>query len=307
MAKIVVLGSANADLYVELSRLPRVGETLPAVAGGELRPGGKGANTAAAASLLGAETQFLGQIGCDAAGAMLEAELGRRGVGLAHVVRTPATPSGQAIVMLLPQGQNSIVIVGGANQAWNTLPEAMLPAIRNAQAIMLQREVPDEVNLAAATAAKKEGKIVVLDAGGKLGTVGDEMLRVVDVLSPNEGELEEITGIRGDVEGAARRLIESGVKNVVVKMGGQGSMYFGEEGQYRQMAVSREGMSVVDTTGAGDCFTAALVTRLVERGGRCTLEDFKDAMAFASVAAFLSITKKGAMESMPRREDVDRF
>lgn len=304
IAKIVVLGSANGDLYVELSRLPVEGETIPAIAGGELRPGGKGANTAAAASLMKACTWFLGQMGKDAAGQMLSTELSHRGVNLNYVNMLDSAPTGQAVVMLLPGGQNSIIIIGGANQAWNTLPASMYPAIDNADALMLQREVPDSINLQAALYARSKGKLVILDAGGKLGPVSDELLGAIDVLSPNSVEIEEISGVKGNVDEAARVLIEKGVKHVIVKLSAEGSLYVGSEGRHQQSAFKVSGLEIVDTTGAGDCFTAALVTRLVELG-QLSLLNFQQAMAFASVAAFLSITKKGAMESIPGRDAVD--
>lgn len=304
IAKIAVLGSANGDLYVELSRLPVEGETIPAVAGGELRPGGKGANTAAAASLMKACTWFLGQMGKDAAGEMLKKELEQRGVNLDYTNYLEFVPTGQAVVMLLPRGQNSIIIIGGANQAWNSFPESMHSVIDQADALMLQREVPDDVNLQAALYAKSKGKIVVLDAGGKLGPVSDELLAAVDVLSPNSVEIEEISGVKGDVEEAARSLIEKGVKHIVVKLSSEGSLYVGSEGKYKQSAFKVPEMEIVDTTGAGDCFTAAFTTRLVELGS-LSLCNFQQAMSFASIAAFLSVTKKGAMESMPTRQEVD--
>lgn len=305
MAKIVVLGSVNADLYVEVSRLPKAGETLPAIGGGEMRPGGKGANTAAAASLLGVATYMLGQIGSDAASSMLLNELSSRNVGLDYLIKLHDIPSGQAIVILLPGGENSIVIIGGANQAWTTLPEIMQQPILQAKALMLQREIPDSVNLAAASLAHSNGTFVIMDAGGKLGPISDELLSCIDILSPNSIEIEEITGIKGDIEAAAQALINKGIKHVVVKMSKEGSLYIGQHGKYKQNIFSIADMPVVDTTGAGDCFTAALVARLVEIGN-LEFDSFKEAMQFASVAAFLSVTKKGAMESMPTREQVNR-
>ena len=306
MGKLVVLGSANGDLYVELSRMPKEGETLPAIAGGELRPGGKGANQSAASSSLGFFTYFLGQIGEDAAGSMLQQELLSRNVQLDYLIKLKTIPSGQAVVILLPLGQNSIIIIGGANQAWSTLPEQMKFPIENSEAILLQREIPDIINYEAALYAKSLNKLVALDAGGKLGCIGDEMLGLIDILSPNTLEIEEITGIKGDLEASARFLLAKGVKHVVIKWSSEGSLYIGNQGTYKQNIFTIDGLDVVDTTGAGDCYTAALIVKILELGGNCTLEDFKQAMQFASVAAFLSVTKKGAMESMPSRQEVDK-
>lgn len=307
MSSLVVLGSANGDLYVELDRLPKEGETLPATGGGELRPGGKGANQAASASLLGQRVYFLGQIGADAAGAMLEHELSTRGVSLDYLIKLESVPSGQAVVILLPSAQNSIIIIGGANQSWTALPEPMKNAIDTSQALLLQREIPESVNYAGAVYAKSHNKLVVMDAGGKLGGIPDLMLGLIDILSPNTLELEEITGIKGDREAAARFLLDRGVKHVVIKLASEGSLYIGEYGTYKQEAFSKSGVAIVDTTGAGDCFTAALVVKLLESGGGRSIEEFREAMQFASVAAFISVTRKGAMESMPTREEVERI
>lgn len=307
MQSIVVLGSANADLYVELLRLPKEGETLPATAGGELRPGGKGANQSAAASLLGLRTFFIGQVGEDAAGQMLEKELIQRNVQLDYINRLGSIPSGQAIVILLPSAQNSIIIIGGANQAWNSFPASMIPPINASQALLLQREIPDQVNFEAATYAKSQNKLVIMDAGGKLGPIPDDMLKIIDILSPNTLEIEEISGVKNDLEAAGRVILSKGVKHLVIKLSTEGSLYLGVHGTYKQNIFNKPGLQVVDTTGAGDCYTAALVSKLIELGTNCTLEDFKIAMQFASVAAFLSVTRKGAMESMPTLEEINKI
>lgn len=304
-ACVAVLGSANADLYVELSRFPLVGETFPASGGGEMRPGGKGANQAAGVAMLGAETHFLGQVGSDAAGQMLLSELSTRGVNTQHVKHVNS-PSGLAVILLLPSGENSVILIGGANQAWTDLPESMKSVIDQADALMMQREIPEEINLQAAIYAKSKGKFVVLDAGGKLGEISKELLANIDLISPNEVEIEEISGVRGNVELAARELLGLGIKHVLVKLGSLGSLYVGCLGEYRQNCFCVDGLQVVDTCGAGDCFTAAFVARVLETG-LGELESWKDAMRFASVAAFLNITSKGAMNSMPSREMVDKY
>jgi ribokinase len=304
---LVVIGSANADLYVGLTRMPIEGETLPAVSGGELRPGGKGANQSAAASLLGIKTYFLGQIGKDPAGAMLESELAKRNVDLEYLKKIPDVATGQAVVMLLPLGLNSIIIIGGANQAWDSLDEFMRSPIEAAKALLLQREVPEIINIQAARIAKAKGNIVLLDSGGKLGFITNELLEIVDILSPNKTELEEITGIKGDLEASANFLLDKGVKHLVIKLSNEGSLYISKTASFKQDAIKLEGKDIIDTTGAGDCYTAALIVRLIELGGSLDLEHFQIAMKFASVAAFLSITKKGAMESMPTRDDVEQY
>lgn len=306
MSKICVVGSANADLYVEVTRLPEVGETLQATGGGQLRPGGKGANQAAAVALLGLECFFLGQVGKDTAGELLKHELLQRNVNIEYLRELEDTPTGQAVVLLLSTSENSIVIIGGANSDWVELPEPMFEGIQRSQAVLLQREIPDEVNLHATVYAKTLNKLVIMDAGGKEGMLPQELLRKIDVFSPNVTELERISGVKGNVQDAARTLLGLGVKHLVTKMGSQGSWYIGNCGEYRQLTMSTDEMKVLDTTGAGDCFTAALAVKLLEYS-ELSLEAFKGAMSFASAAAFLTITKVGAMPSLPTLQEVTEF
>lgn len=306
MKKLAVLGSANGDLYVEVNKLPLVGETIQAHAGGELRPGGKGANQAAAASLLGAFTYFLGQVGADAVSHTLKAELSLRSVHIENMTTLEDIPSGQAVIILLPNGENSIIIIGGANMKWDGLSDSIKNTIKESDALLLQREIPDSINVEAARLAKESGKIVIMDCGGKEGELPNELLENVDILSPNTTELERLTGIHNDIPLAAEKLFALGVKHLVVKLGHEGSLYISNHSRHAQPAYSSSDLQIIDTTGAGDCFTAALAVKLLECDS-LNPEDFAEAMRFASAAAFLSITKKGALESMPNREAVESF
>ncbi|GAQ79613.1 ribokinase [Klebsormidium nitens] len=304
---LVVVGSINADIYVEVDRLPKPGETLAAGSGYTL-PGGKGANQAACAAKLGYPTYFVGQVGEDGQAIMLRDELQQCGVRTDHL-RSVSGPSGQAIVMLQPGGQNSIIIVGGANTAWPELsPGQRLTSearslIRGAGAVLLQREVPEEINLEAAAVAESAGVTVVLDCGGADGPVSEALLQKVSVISPNETELARLTGRPTDtpdeVNGAAGLLKRQQHLSVLVKLGEQGSLLFPAVGEpLRQPAVPAP--SVVDTTGAGDTFTAAYAVATLE--GRSS----KDALAFAALCASLCVRSKGAMPSMPDRATVDK-
>lgn len=195
---IVVVGSANADIYVEVDRLPLVGETVAARAGRSLA-GGKGANQAACGGRLAAgPTYLVARVGDDANGRLLEGALADAGgVRLDRVARAPGAPSGHAVVMLMPGGQNSIIIVGGANmEGWASgVGSDDLDLIRRAGVLLLQREIPDWVNVQVAQAAKGAGVPVILDAGGMDAPVPGELLSLVDIFSPNETELARLTGM----------------------------------------------------------------------------------------------------------------
>ena len=194
MAKhLLVVGSANADLYVEIPRLPVPGETLPGT-NAAVRPGGKGANQAAAAARLGHPTLMLGRVGDDASGAAMVAALTGSGADARHVRTTPGVPTGTAVVMVRADGENSIVIVGGANTAaWGEAEEADA-TIATAGMLLLQREVSDAVNARVAAIAAAAGVPVLLDAGGVDAPPPDALLACVHTLSPNETELARLVG-----------------------------------------------------------------------------------------------------------------
>ncbi|XP_020528594.1 uncharacterized protein LOC18443326 isoform X2 [Amborella trichopoda] len=268
---LVVVGSANADIYVEIERLPKEGETVAAKRGQTLA-GGKGANQAACAGMLDYHpTYFIGQVGEDAHGRLVTDALAQGGICLEHVKRVEGEPTGHAVVMLLgSDGQNSIIIVGGANTSgWpDPLPEEDLWVVRNAGVLLLQREIPDAVNIQVAKAANSAHVPVILDAGGMEGPIPRELLKAVDIFSPNETELARLTGMPTDTseqiaEGISK-CHEMGVKQVLLKLGAKGSALFteGEERPIIQPIIATS--KVVDTTGAGDTFTAAFAVALVE-------------------------------------------
>jgi len=194
-------------------------------------------------------------------------------VCLDYVTTVEGVPTGHAVVMLQPGGQNSIIIVGGANAAWPRLEDGRLISshvqllIKRAGAVLLQREIPDAVNLEAAKIAKSADVPVIMDAGGAEGPIPDELLKGVTVLSPNETELARLTAMPTnslkEILQAAAKVQEMGVKQVLVKMGENGSVLVRHgEPPIFQPAISAP--VVVDTTGAGDTFTTAFTVALIE-------------------------------------------
>lgn len=325
---LVVAGSANADVYCEVMRLPLPGETVDAH-GYATRPGGKvcrpvdlfrhvntskrhmqcadersrrtqGANQAAAAGNLGSTTCFLGCVGRDANAKMVLEALEDCDVDVSQVMHVDE-PTGTAIILLQPNGENSIIIVGGANRNWRNVDESVQDTIRKAGALLLQREIPEQVNVVLAKIAKEANVPVYLDAGGVDEPISEELLSCLEVISPNETELARLTGLptqtEEEVQRAAAKLLEAGVSQVLVKLGASGSMLFSSGGQIRQAAV--QAPMVVDTTGAGDCFTAAYALSILEG------KDKKSALAFAATAASLCIRKIGAMPSLPTRQETE--
>lgn len=311
-APVVVVGSLNVDFTIRVDRPPRLDETVlatdPAVT---TTMGGKGANQAVAAARLAAGTRavkFVGVFGNDAHAVALEDELRANAVDVSHSGRAPHLPSGQGIVMLSPDGSASSVVVGGANTAWPTDPDAlvdlMVRAVRGARVVMLQREVPERVNLAAAAAASAAGAIVLLDAGGVDAPVPASLLAAVDYLCPNESELARLTGMPVDADEdatvAARTLLDAGARRVLVTLGARGAALVTRDDVVRYPAVDVPGGAVVDATAAGDAFRAAFAISLAESDGEPTTRGG----AFAAAAGALACATAGATPSLPTREAV---
>lgn len=298
----MVVGSANADIYVEIERLPKEGETISATSGQTLA-GGKGANQAACGGKLRYPTYFLGQVGEDAHGKLVSQALEDSGVKLDYLNIVSGIPTGHAVVMLQSDGQNSIIIVGGTNMcSWpEVLPDEDLELVKNAGIVLLQREIPDFVNHQVAKAARSAGVPVILDAGGMDTPIPHELLSSVDIFSPNETELARLSGMPTEnfeqICQAVAKFHKMGIKQVLLKLGDKGSALFieGEEPIKQPIIKAKK---VLDTTGAGDTFTAAFSVAHVE--GRSKAE----CLRFAAAAASLCVQVKGAIPSMPVRESV---
>eukprot|EP01025_Chloroclados_australasicus_P001330 TRINITY_DN103659_c0_g1_i1.p1 TRINITY_DN103659_c0_g1~~TRINITY_DN103659_c0_g1_i1.p1 ORF type:complete len:373 (-),score=39.88 TRINITY_DN103659_c0_g1_i1:166-1188(-) len=298
---LVVVGSINTDIVLKIERLPKAGETIGA-SSLEYFPGGKGANQAAAAALLGQETKMIGQIGTDENADFMINALSSRGVDLSLVRRVEGS-TGAAVILLQPSGENSIVIVGGANTADWAITDDGQATLQSAGCVLLQREIPEKVNMAVATIARNAGTDVIMDAGGVDELLPDKLLDCLSMVSPNETELARLTGLPTNslhqVEEAAKKLLQMGVKSVLVKLGAEGAFYVDQEKKVYQKAFKVD--KVVDTTGAGDCFTAAYAV------GRLQGKDVQQAMKFAAAAGAVCVQRMGAMTSLPAKAETLEF
>ncbi|MET8204214.1 ribokinase [Micromonospora taraxaci] len=290
--RVAVVGSANMDLVAMAPALPRPGETMLGT-DFVMVPGGKGANQAVAAARAGASCAFLGAIGSDAFGVTLKARIAAAGVDTSHL-RVVYGTSGVALVMVNAQGENAIMVTPGANDALVGLTEDELATVCAADVLVAQLEIPVSTVTAAAVAARAAGTRVILNAA-PARDLPPELLASVDLLVVNEGEARTLAG-RGREE--PRALLDL-TPRAVLTLGGEGAWYVDRDGTEVHVPAVR--VDVVDSTAAGDAFTAALAVGWGE--GR----DLVDAVRWASAAGAACVRKLGASVALPQRAEIDEL
>ncbi|WP_397571337.1 ribokinase [Schlesneria sp. T3-172] len=301
--RIVVVGSINMDLVARMSRLPRPGETVLGTSFQTI-PGGKGANQAVAAARLGANVMMIGCVGKDAFGDTLRRNLQDAGVNTVHVLDSPDVSSGVALIGVDDTGANSIAVVPGANALLT--PEVVASreeVIAGARALIVQLETPLDAIASAIRLAHQHGVTTILDpAPAPVNALPDALLSV-DIISPNQTEAEVLTGVVvNDWESAkqAARVLQSrGAKDVVLKMGELGALVQLTGGSTEQIPAHKA--NIVDTTAAGDAFTAALTVAL------CEGMSLPAATHFACAAGTLACTRFGAQPAMPVRAELEAW
>lgn len=274
--------------------------------GARIVPGGKGCNQAIAVARLGGATgcRFVGQLGDDASGSLLHKTLASHGVDVSQVSVQPGA-SGAGFVFLEPSGTVSSVVVAGANGRWPALSAAEAARLVSGSALlMLQREIPEEVNEAIAEAACAQGIPVLQDVGGHDRPLSDKQLSRCALVCPNQSELQRLTGMPVDTDAevlaAAESLRARGASGVLVTLGAKGALLVGEDGcVHRQPAAAIPGGLAVDETGAGDCFRAAFAVALVEQ------RPITECLRFAAAAGAIAVSRRGAVPSIPARDEVD--
>jgi ribokinase len=307
LKRICVVGSLNADLVVKMARYPRPGETVLGSSFAQF-PGGKGANQAFAAARLAAggdqvAVVMVGRVGADSRGTWLREHLADAGVDVLGVTIDERAATGVAVISVDAAGQNQIVIVPGANET--LIPAALSPhhqRLASAHVLLLQLEIPLPTVQTAARVGREKRAVVILDPA-PARTLPDALLRLCDYVTPNESELTTLDGSpgasapldRAQAAAAARRLVARGARNVIVKMGAAGALLVGPAGEHFWPAFP---VAAVDTTAAGDAFNAAFALALAEG------QPPEEAGRFATAAAALSVTRRGAQPSMPDRAEV---
>ena len=299
--KVVVVGSSNTDMIIQLDRIPSPGET---VLGGEFSTaaGGKGANQAVAAARAGGEVTFIARIGTDMFGQTAVQGFKSDGIDIHHVLEDPSSPSGVALIFVDRNGENSIAVASGANAKLTPADvEAARNVLRGSDILVTQLETPVETVLAAVELAAEHGVPVVLNPA-PAQALGEDILRHVSVLTPNETEAELLTGTKvtgeNDAEVAAKKLTAMGVDTVLITLGSRG--VFAYNGDHCELIPGFQ-VDAVDTTGAGDVFNGALAASLANG------VNLIQAVQFANAAAALSVTRLGAQPSAPTLTEIEEL
>ena len=300
MKNICVIGSLNMDLVVNVDTMPKPGQTIIGSNFKEV-PGGKGANQAVAMARLNGNVSMIGKVGEDGFGQTLINSLKNDKVDTTYI-QTSKGATGVALITVDKNAQNSIVVPPGANfEVKEDDIDNNIEAIKNSDIVVLQLETPLNTIKYALNKAKELNKYTILNPAPAV-KLDDEIIKNVDLLTPNETELEIISGVsietEEDIQKAAQIMIEKGVKELIVTLGSKGSLYINKEKSMFKKAYKVE---AVDTTAAGDSYTGALAVALSQD------KNIEDAMDFASKVGALSVLKEGAQSSLPTLEDVKNF
>jgi len=294
-AKIVVAGSFNADLTSYLARMPRPGETVHGdrfVTGA----GGKGSNQAVAAARLGADVTFIGRVGKDVFAELAYEIWDAEGINRDFVSTDDEVATGVAPILVDSSGENMIVVVLGANLRVRAADiDAARARIATADVLVTQLEINLDMTRYALETAKQLGVATILNPA-PAAAVPQSLVDLADFLTPNETELETLSGTAGDVAAAARSLLTRSDQRAIVTLGAQGAQIVSADASATIPAFA---VDVVDTTGAGDAFNAGLAVALAEG------KPLAEAARFANATAALCVTKPGTARSTPYRAAVE--
>ncbi len=304
---VLIIGSSNMDLNIYSQRLPKPGET---VTGGTFQQflGGKGANQAVASVRSGAKTIFIGKIGTDAFGDQMISRLTKEGIDMSNVIRDNEHPSGVAFIMIDESGENMISVAPGANfhlSKSDVIKNSEI--IKNASSLVVQMEIPIET-IEEIFKIASEGNVIKILNPAPLKSIPKNVLKNLDIVIPNEGELYRLHSLlelpevktegKDKIVQASKDIVEFGINFVITTLGSKGCLIY-DKNNDEVTEIPAIKVKAVDTVGAGDCFNGVLASKL------CKGESVKNAVKYATAAASIAVTRKGAQESMPYAEEIE--
>ena len=302
---VLVIGSSNMDLNIYSERLPKSGET---VTGGIFKQflGGKGANQAVASVRAGAKTKFIGKIGNDLFGDQMVSRLTKEGIDMSHIIKDAQEASGVAFIMIDNNGENMISVAPGANTRLNPLEiQAKSDIIKKAKVLVVQMELSIET-IEEIYRIASQGDVIKILNPAPLKPIPISVLKNIDLIIPNEGELfrlhsllefKELSGNQKEkIIQASKDIASLGIKIVITTLGSKGCLIVENDEVIEIPAFKVE---AIDTVGAGDCFNGVLASKL------CQGEPLLNAVKYATAAASIAVTRKGAQESMPFIHEID--
>lgn len=297
--KVTVVGSLNVDTTLRIKRMPLPGETL-AAADKTSAAGGKGANQAVATARSGAQTAFVGQVGKDNGGEMMIKDLQDNGIDTTGIRENDQVGTGSAAILLDSDGQNSILVYGGANQQLSvddvTAAQQQIAAV---DFVIAQFETPQAATLKAFQIAKANGVKTILNPA-PAHEIDPALLKLTDLIIPNETESASLTGIiitdETSMLMSAAKFAQMGVRNLIITVGAKGAFYCTQDG-YNFVPAFK--VDAVDTTAAGDTFIGALSSQL-----KPDMSNIEKALVYAQRASSLAVQKMGALPSIPTHEAI---
>jgi len=300
MKKILVIGSLNMDLVTMSERHPKLGETIIGKSFFQI-PGGKGGNQAVAISKLGGDVTMFGCVGEDSHGDILIEELKKNDVNIESIKKVKKN-TGIATIVVDENADNTIIVVPGANFEMSIDDiDKNIELIKNADIVLLQLEIPIDVVEYILKKSKEYNKITILNPA-PAEKLSIDIIKNVDYLVPNETELELLSGMPTNSEDevlvASKKLMDMGVKNLIVTMGKNGSIFVGEE---KVVKVGIHKVKAVDPTAAGDSFIGGVIRMLAEG------KKIEEAMEFGARVGAITVTKEGAQSSLPTWDEVVNY
>lgn len=301
MKRSLVIGSLNMDMTVKVEELPKLGETI---FGDDFYEscGGKGANQAVAISKLGMETEMIGMVGKDSQGEKLIQNLNKYGIKSDNIIKSDDL-TGRAIITVDKKGDNNIIVIPGSNfKITKEYIQEKQDVIASSDVIILQNEIPFETVEFSLLKAKELGKITIFNPA-PARQLSEKIFKNTDYLILNETEMEEIFGIGINDKVYIGRIFhkkkECGIRNIILTLGDNGSVLFSEDDNIKKYDAYE--VKAVDTTAAGDSFIGAFTMKICETG------DADKAIKYATAVSAIVVTRQGAQDSIPTREEIEKF